>query len=184
MQARIGNSSDIEGILALQKSNLYSELTAAQRTRGFVTTPFTIPQIEEIIEEDGIFVVERKGQIIAYAFAGTWKYFEQWAIFPFMAVRLPGLSFKGGEITTSNSFQYGPVCIDAQYRGKKLLNSIFEVMRLEFVQKFPISITFINKVNQISLRAHQKLGWEIVDEFHFNDNQYLGLAFNMKKSVL
>jgi len=58
MQARIGNPSDIEGILALQKSNLYSELTAAERTKGFVTTPFTIPQIEEIIEEDGIFVVE------------------------------------------------------------------------------------------------------------------------------
>jgi len=101
-----------------------------------------------------------------------------------MTARFPDLTFKNGEITPQNSFQYGPVCIDIQYRGKKILNSIFEIMRLEFVQKFPLSITFINKVNQISLRAHQKLGWEVVDEFHFNDNQYLGLAFDMNNSVL
>ncbi|MEZ4885917.1 MAG: hypothetical protein R3E32_14380 [Chitinophagales bacterium] len=107
MQARLGTSSDIEGILALQKLNLYSELSKAQRLKGFVTTPFTIPQIEEIIEEDGIFVVEKAGQIIAYTFAGSWKYFEQWPIFPFMTDRFPTLSFKDWEITTSNSFQYG-----------------------------------------------------------------------------
>lgn len=184
LQARLATSLDIEGLLALQKLNLYSELTKAQRTKGFVTTPFTIPQIEEIMEDNGVFVVEKNGQIIAYAFAGTWKYFEQWAIFPFMAARLPDLSFNGGEITTANSFQYGPVCIDVQYRGKRILNTIFEAMRLHFVQKFPLSITFINKVNVISLRAHQKLGWEIVDEFDFNDNRYLGLAFDMEKSVL
>ncbi|MGB0932248.1 MAG: hypothetical protein ACPGVB_15810 [Chitinophagales bacterium] len=184
MKARLATSSDIEGILALQKLNLYSEMTKTQRTKGFVTTPFIIPQIEKIMEEDGLFVVEKNGQIIAYAFAGTWKYFAQWAIFPFMAARLPDLSFNDGEITTVNSFQYGPVCIDVQYRGKKILNTIFEAMRLQFMERFPVSITFINKVNAISFRARQKLGWEVVDEFDFNGNRYLGLAFDMKKSVL
>lgn len=58
-------------------------------------------------------------------------------------------------------------------------------MRLEFRKQYPISITFINKINEISEKAHtKKLGWEIIDEFQFNNNTYIGLAFDMEKTVL
>jgi hypothetical protein len=102
-----------------------------------------------------------------------------------MLSRFPNLSFQEKEITSTNSFQYGPVCIAFEYRGTGLLNLIFEEMRLEFSKKYPISVTFINKVNIISEKAHtKKLGWEIIDEFEFNDNTYIGLALDMHQSVL
>ncbi len=186
IKTRIGNKNDIDGILSLQEKNLYSNLNEIERRNGFVTTPFTVNQIEEIIKQNGIFVAENKqGEIVAYAFAGSWKYFGQWEIFNFMVSRFSKLSFKENKITTENSFQYGPVCIDKNYRGKGLLNLIFEEMRIEFLKKYPISITFINKINVISERAHtKKLGWEIIDEFEFNNNSYIELAFDMKNSVL
>lgn len=184
---RIGIQADIPGILALQEKYLYSKLSEEERLNGFVTTPFTIAQIEQIIDEEtGIFVAENeKKEIIAYAFAGSWKYFEQWGIFNYMVSRFPNLSFKENDITTENSFQYGPVCIDMKYRGQGILNLIFEEMRLGFLKRYPISITFINKINVVSEKAHiQQLGWEIVDEFEFNDNHYIALALDMKVSVL
>ena len=186
IKTRIGNKNDITGILSLQEKYLFRNLTDEERKSGFVTTPFTVNQIEEIIKQSGIFVAGNENDvIIAYAFAGSWKYFEQWEIFNFMVSRFPKLSFHGREITTENSFQYGPVCIDKAYRGKGLLNLIFEEMRIEFFKKYPISVTFINKVNGISEKAHtKKLGWVIIDEFEFNDKTYIGLAFDMKNSVL
>lgn len=186
IKTRIGNKTDIDGILVLQEKYLYRNLNEVERECGFVTTPFTTPQLEEIIEQRGIFIAESESdEIIAYAFAGSWKYFEKWEIFNFMVSRLPQLSFNGSEITTENSFQYGPVCIDKKYRGKGLLNQIFEEMRIEFYKKYPLSITFINKVNVISEKAHtKKLGWLIIDEFEFNNKTYIGLAFDMKNSVL
>lgn len=186
IKTRIGNKKDIPDILSLQDKNLYSKLTEKERESGFVTTPFTTEQIEEILKQNGLFVAENEGGlIIAYAFAGTWEYFEQWEIFNFMVSRFPNLSYKSKAITVENSFQYGPVCIDKLYRGQGLLNQIFEEMRLEFVKKFPISITFINSVNVISEKAHtQKLGWEIIDRFEFNNNKYIGLALDMNTSVL
>lgn len=102
-----------------------------------------------------------------------------------MMVRFPQLSFNGKEISTENSFQYGPVCIEKKYRRQGLLNQIFEEMRLEFYKKYPISITFVNKVNVISEKAHtKKLGWAIIDEFDFNNNTYIVLGLDMKNSVL
>lgn len=186
VKTRIGNNQDIEGVLSLQDKYLYSKLTETERKSGFVTTPFTVNQIEEIIKQNGIFIAENEeNKLIAYAFAGSWKYFEQWEIFNFMVARFPDLAFNGNEITTENSFQYGPICIDENYRGSGLLNQVFEEMRIEFFKKYPISVTFINKVNVISTAAHtKKLGWEIIDEFEFNNKTYIGLAFDMKNSVL
>ncbi len=186
VKTRIGNKADIDGILSLQEKYLYRNLNELERKSGFVTTPFTVNQIEEILLQNGIFIAENEQQIIvAYAFAGSWKYFEQWEIFNYMVSRFPKLVFNGNKITTENSFQYGPVCIDKNYRGKGLLNQIFEEMRIEFYKKYPISVTFINKINVISEIAHtKKLGWEIIDEFEFNNNTYIGLAFDMKNSVL
>lgn len=186
IKTRIGNSNDIDGVLSLQKKYLYSNLSEEERKYGFVTTPFTVSQIEEIITQNGLIVAENEcNTIIAYAFAGSWNYFEQWGIFNFMVSRFPILSFNGAEITTENSFQYGPVCIEKSYRGNGVLNLIFEEMRVEFLKKYPISITFINKVNTISEKAHtKKLGWEIIDDFEFNGKSYIGLVFDMEKSVL
>ncbi len=186
INTRIGTKKDINGILSLQEKNLYRNLSNKEKENGFVTTPFTISQIEKIIKQNGIFIAENEGnKIIAYAFAGNWEYFNQWEIFNFMISRFSELSFHKNKITTENSFQYGPICIDKNYRGKGLLNLIFEEMRIEFVRRYPISITFINKENITSKKAHtEKLGWEIIDEFEFNNNKYYGLGFDMKKTVL
>jgi len=186
IETRLATEYDIPGVLVLQDDNLYKNLTPSERERGFVTTPFTIPQLKTIIQKNGLFIAENKNsEIIAYAFAGDWKYFQQWEIFNFMVARFPQLSFQGKKITTQNSFQYGPVCISLSYRGKGILNLIFEEMRIAFEQNFPISITFINQVNLVSKKAHiKKLGWEVIDEFEFNGNSYISLAFDMKKTVL
>ncbi len=186
IKTSIGTTADIPGILALQEKYLYRNLNEEERLRGFVTTPFTAEQIEEVIKQNGNFIATNEEQeIVAYAFAGCWKYFEQWEIFNFMVSRFPQLSFQGGAITTENSFQYGPICIDIPYRGTGLVKQLFEEIRIEFVKKYPISVTFINKVNEVSTKAHtKKLGWEVIDEFDFNDKNYIALAFDMRKSVL
>ena len=182
---RIATVSDITQFLSLQELYLFRNLNEQERLEGFVTTPFTTEQIEEAIAQRGLFIAQSEDlKVIAYAFAASWTYFAQWEIFNYMVSRFPSLSFQGNEITTENSFQYGPVCIDKEYRGTGLLPLIFEEMRLELLKKFPISITFINKINPISEKAHKKLGWKIVDEFDFNNNSYIGLALDMNKSVL
>ena len=182
---RQGRQEDIAGVLELQSKYLYANLTEEQRKKGFVTTPFTIGQIIDIIAEGGLFLALDQEEVVAYIYAGSWTYFQQWPIFSYMIARLPQLNFNDKIITVDNSFQYGPICIAEAYRGQGLINKLFEAMRIVFSLKYPISMTFINKVNVISERAHtQKLGWEIIDNFEFNNNHYLGLAFDMTTSVV
>jgi hypothetical protein len=176
---------DIPGILQLQSKYLVSNLTDDEKKEGFVTTPFTTEQIEKIIGEDGLFIAKGGDKIIAYVYAGSWTYFSQWPIFPFMTSRFDNLSFSNVKITTTNSFQYGPICIDMAYRGTGLLKNIFEYMRVNLQDRYPLSVTFINKINGRSFKAHtEKLKWTVIDEFEFNNNKFWMLGLDMNVSVL
>jgi hypothetical protein len=183
MLTRIATESDIDGILHLQSKNLYANLSIEERANGFVTTPFTPEKIQSLITQTGAFVAEKEGNIIVgYALAGTWEFFSTWEIFPFMVSRFPQLTFQGVKIRTDNSFQYGPVCIERELRGSGAFPKLFETMRNSFAPRFPIGVTFINKLNPRSLKAHtHKLDLEIIDEFEFKGNHFYGLAFLTKR---
>jgi hypothetical protein len=62
---------------------------------------------------------------------------------------------------------------------------LFETMRLGMCERYPIGVTFINRLNPHSYYAHtKKLGMTVIDEFEFNGRPYYGLAFDMTRSVL
>ncbi len=184
MIARPATENDITGIKALQQINLFENLSEKEREKGFVTTPFTTAQLKGLLDEQGLFVAESKGEIKGYTMAAGWDYFSQWPIFPFMISRLSGKVFNGINITEQNSFQYGPVCIDTGLRGTNAFPVLFENMRSAFSLRYPVGITFINQVNERSFKAHtNKLGMALVDEFEFSGRNYYGLAFDTEKSV-
>jgi hypothetical protein len=183
--ARKADPGDMAGVLCLQEKNLYDRLSAEQREKGFVTTPFSAQQLSDLINLDGLFILEVTGKICGYTMAAGWDYFSQWPIFPLMLNRLTGRVWNHCRIGKDNTFEYGPICIDASLRGTNAFPVLFECMRNCFESQFPVGITFINQVNERSVQAHtRKLGMTIIDEFEFNDRHYFGLAFDTKLSVL
>ncbi|OAB27694.1 hypothetical protein SAMN05444395_105177 [Flavobacterium fryxellicola] len=180
----IAKISDIEGVLALQDLYLVTNLSEEEKAFGFVTTPFTVQQLTEVIQKQELFLAKNSNKIIGYIFTGSWDFFKQWPIFDYMTQLIPKLNFLDFDITTENSFQYGPICIHKDYRGKGLITTLFELMRINLSQKYPLSLTFINKINIPSTKAHtEKLKWTIIGDFQFNNNDYYILAYDMKQSV-
>ena len=185
MITRLAEQNDIQGILALQEINLFNNLPEEERKNGFVTTPFTILQLEELLKKDGLFVVEKDGKIMGYTMAAGWDYFSQWPIFPYMISRLSGFVFNNTTISEKNTFEYGPVCIDSSLRGTDAFPRLFEEMRIKLSSTYPVGITFINKVNDRSYKAHtRKAGMTVVDEFEFSGKNYYSLAFDTALSVI
>ena len=180
----IASKNDIAGILDLQELYLVSNLSEEEKVAGFVTTPFTVPLLEYVISQNGIFIAKLNNIIIGYAFAASWDFFSRYPIFEYMISLFPRYKFRDFKLDTTNSFQYGPVCIHKDYRGKGIIKILFEFMRIHTLKKYPLAVTFINKINIPSTRAHvEKLKWEIIDEFSFNNNDYIVLAYDMNVAV-
>jgi hypothetical protein len=182
VELQIANLYHIDGILALQELYLVDNLSAEQKQAGFVTTRLTTDQLKDIIRKQGLFVAMDNDLLVAYIFAGDWDFYYQWPIFREMTSHFQDLAFKNFKINTTESFQYGPICIHENYRGTGLIKPFFEFMRKEMVTRFPLGLTFINMTNTPSLRAHtRRLNWEIIGKFEYNNNHYCILAYDMSE---
>lgn len=179
---RPATPDEIQGVLELQSRYLFANLSEAERRAGFVTTPFTEAQIERVIlEENGLFVAIFQQKIVGYAFAASWDFWSQWPIFVHMVDRMPGISFRGAAVFPEKSFQYGPICLEKNMRGQGVGEALFAAVRAGFAARYPIGLTFINQVNEVSAAFHtRKLGLEIVDRFDFSDKKYFALAFSTR----
>ena len=178
MEYRFASPTDIDNVLELQKKYHIHTILPEDKPDGFVTTLFTREQLLALIEtENGLTVAVDNRRIAAYVMSASWEYWSAWEFFRFMISRLPMLDYAGLRLGTENSYQYGPVCVDKDYRGTGVLQDIFNFSLRAMAGRYPVLVTFINRINPRSLASHtRKLGLEIVSEFELNGNQYLELA--------
>jgi len=170
-QARV---EDIPSLLKLHFKYQIDSIAEEDKKDGFVTTAFTKEELELLIkEENGLFVALKSEEVVAYVMAASWEFWSKWAMFAFMIEDLKNCSYKEEKLTTKNSYQYGPICIEKSLRGSGVLEKIFAFALKKMSYRFKYLITFVNKNNPRSFEAHKrKLGLEVLKEFEFNNNHY------------
>ncbi|MBU2710792.1 hypothetical protein [Zooshikella harenae] len=178
MQLKIAKPEDIDSTLALHYKYQIDSINEKDKESGFVTTAFTKEQLTSLIqEEQGLFIAKDGETVVAYVMAASWKFWSSWPMFAHMIKDLPNLTYFGQTLSIENSYQYGPVCIDKHLRGSGTLENIFHFAKKEMSKRYPILVTFINKINTRSFEAHtRKLGLDVVQEFTYNNNDYYELA--------
>ena len=178
IEFRLAITDDIAAILKLHYRYQVDSIDQDDKKDGFITTAFEHKQLSALIEqESGLFVALKDDKIVAYAMAASWSFWSQWPMFAHMIEELASVQYAGQILSTENSYQYGPVCVDKSVRGQGVFEGIFSYALQAMAQKYPILITFINKVNPRSYAAHtKKVGLEVVQEFEYNNNHYHQLA--------
>lgn len=171
--------NDIAAISKLQQTYHVDTISEEDRPNGFVTTLFSKEQFQELIEkENGLAIACDGDKIVGYAMAASWDYWSTWPLFQHMIKDLPHTEYMGQSLSIENSYQYGPIAVHKDYRGSDVFPNLFEFSRTQMKNKYPILITFINKINPRSYKAHKKLGLDIIKEFEFNNNQYYELGYD------
>lgn len=187
MQLKVAQLKNIESILKLHSKYQIDSIKEEDKKDGFVTTAFTKEQLSDIInQEQGIFIaVNEQDEVLAYVMSASWQYWSKWPMFAFMIEDLKNLEYLGQTLSVDNSYQYGPVCVDKSIRGQGTLEKLFDFALDEMSKKYPILVTFVNKINPRSYEAHKrKLGLEVIQEFEYNNNQYYEFVYDTSKRVL
>ena len=185
MECREATNKDLDDVLTLHSKYHVGTIRNEDRNDGFVTTLFTRNQLQELIDtEQGLFLLLAGQTIIGYAMSGSWNYWKAWPMFQHMIDGLHSRHFLGRTLNISNSYQYGPICIEKEYRGSGALEILFDFARERMSSRFPVLITFVNKSNPRSVAAHiRKLGLETILEFDYNGNTYLEMAYDTSRET-
>ena len=178
MRLKVAELSDIDETLELHYRYQIDSIAEEDKKDGFVTTPFTRNELVELItKENGLFIARKNGRVVAYAMAASWEFWSTWPMFALMIEDLSNLTYQGQALSSENSYQYGPICIDKSIRGTGILEQLFNFAREKMSERFPVLVTFVNKTNGRSFNAHtRKLGLDVIKEFEFNNNHYFEMA--------
>ena len=185
MEYKIAQIKDIEKVLELHSKYQIDSIKQEDKKDGFITTAFTKEQMVDLITlEQGLFIAVLNEKVVAYVMSASWNFWSRWPMFAYMIEDLPNLEYLSQKLSVENSYQYGPVCVDKEYRGSGVLEKIFDFARENMAKRFPILVTFINKINPRSYEAHtKKLKLEVIKEFSYNNNNYYELVYDTSKSL-
>ena len=182
---RVATLEDIEKVLELHFRYQVDSIKEEDKKDGFVTTAFTKEELSELItKESGLFIGVQEDQVMAYVMAASWEFWSKWPMFAHMIKDLSNLTYLGQTLSVENSYQYGPICIDKSVRGSGVLKEIFDFAREAMSKRYPILVTFVNKINPRSFQAHKrKLGLEVIQEFEYNNNNYYEMVYDTSKKI-
>ena len=180
MEIRLATIEDIEGVKGLLRKYHRDTISDEDRPDGFVTTAITDEQLTELIEkEHGVTIIAEPSEggpdkVLGFCFAAPWEFWTAWPLFRHMIDIIPDYEFEGKRLVVSDSYQYGPVCVERSIRGTGAFEDLFYASLAQFRDRFPLMLTFVNQINRRSENAHNnKALMETIGTFDFGDNHYL-----------
>lgn len=171
----------LEQIIALQRQNLYKLLSAErQAEQGFVFAEHTIALLKSMASHLPQIIALADGKVVGYNLAMS----------AFMKNELPSLApmfnefekcvYKGGKLTDHRFVVGGQVCVDNDFRGMGLLSKLYNATKNHLPNDYQLLVTEVSNRNKISLKAHQKMGFEIIHSYDDGVEVWDVIAWDMK----
>ncbi|MBS1526169.1 MAG: GNAT family N-acetyltransferase [Bacteroidetes bacterium] len=171
---------DFEQLLSLQRKNHYTTISReTQDKEGFVYAEHTIGLLKEMSAHAPQIIAMVGDQLVGYTLAMT----------PDMKEAVPSLTpmfgqfgqcfYKGKPLDSYPFIVGGQVCVAEGFRGIGIFPGLYHALAAHTGNRFRLCVTEIAQRNQRSLRAHQKIGFEVIQTYSDSDETWDIVAWEM-----
>ena len=158
--------SDLEGILLLQRENLAQNVTEEEKLdQGFVMVSHKLSDLQDFSKYAPQLILKEGGKVVGYLLAMSKSLRETVPMLKPMFEQIDQITHSGKEIRDSNYLIVGQVCIGKEFRGLGLIDEMFAEYQKIFEEDYDFAITEIVTTNSRSIRAHLRVGFEIIHKF-------------------
>ena len=176
---------DLPGLLELQESNHYENLTPDERKEGFLSARFSVDHFEQMNRDAAVVIAEHDGNVVGYACSAGVDFSRQFPILDAMIAAFGRLAYLGTTLIDARVCVYGPVCVDRTWRGRGVLRGLLVGIKEELAGQFDVAAAFISKANSRSFAAHvDGLGMTVLGDYAFDSGRYWIVAFGIPASDL
>lgn len=182
LEYRISSDPDVlQQIIGLQRKNIAEVLSSAElKQEGFVTVHHDLPLLQKICGNYGHAVAMEGDRLVAYALVMLKEYAADVAILVPMFEKINQLSYHQKLLKEQPYLVMGQVCIDKAYRGLGLFSQLYQSMQRALSDDFTFLITEVALRNPRSIRAHQKVGFQCIEEYSTETEDWQILLWDWK----
>ncbi len=156
-----------EQILQLQRQNLFTAISEEeQEQQGFVFAEHTVPLLKKMAAHLPQVIAVSDGKVVGYNLAMSVAMKNELPSLIPMFAEFERSEFKGRLLSTYNFMVGGQVCVDKNFRGQGILGRLYHETRNRVSSSYQLCVTEIALRNIISLRAHLKIGFEVISTYH------------------
>ena len=163
----VQSDADVKGILGLQNANLRQNVPVdVQASQGFVTVRHD-PAVLTRMNQAAPSVIAKDGDtVVGYALTmlpdfGT----DVPELLPLFEL-VNTLTYKEKPLRTYAWYVMGQVCVADGYRGQQIFDRMYAHHREVYGDRYELLITDISANNTRSMRAHARVGFDPLHEFH------------------
>jgi GNAT superfamily N-acetyltransferase len=152
-----------------------------QAAEGFVFAEHTLPVLQRMaaLSPQAIALVD--GQVVGYCLSlpvslkadvpSLAPMFEQFGRCVYQGRPLPSYRFIVG----------GQVCVDRAHRGNGLLARLYGQLRQSVAGAYDLCVTEIATRNHVSVRAHERMGFETISTYSDACDDWVIVAWNLRR---
>jgi RimJ/RimL family protein N-acetyltransferase len=164
---------ELDQIADLSRENLVTNISAETKAKeGFVTWQYSADALRAL-HAIAPSVIVTDGKIVAgYALTLT---HASALIYPPMRHSLEHISsleYRDRKVGDSRFYLMGQICVGAAYRGRGVVEQLYRYHHDHFSPRFDLLATEISTSNPRSLRAHQKVGFEVINTYRDDTDQW------------
>jgi hypothetical protein len=177
---RLG-SEELYQLDDLQKRNLRSDLDLSERSAGFLSGAIAREDIIAMNRDLAVIVCLDKSELLGFLCASSLDFNRKLPLPAKMIDRLGVIDFHGRKIDSLDSFVAGPVCVEKDKRGQGIFSGLYENLFVTTKDRFDLAVSLIDITNEPSLKAHQKIGYEIVDMFGHDGQEFYTVTLPLQR---
>ena len=178
------STEDLQGIIDLQKANLSTLISEDEKAnQGFVFVQHSLEDLKKLNDIEAHIVALDGNIIAAYILAMTKDSRADIPQLVPMFRQFDEIMFNGRKVSEYNYIAVGQVCIGKSYRGEGLFDKCYAKYREAFENKYDFAITEISTSNHRSMRAHFRVGFEVIHTFHDGVDEWNIVIWDWSKMV-
>lgn len=172
---RVTQEAQLGAIQALQSANLRRQMSDAEASeQGFLIAEYSLDFLRQMHACHPSIIALDGDQLAGYALVASRKVRSGHPLLEDLCRQIDDLSFRHRKLGDANYVVVGQLCVAKQYRGKGLVQRMYQHFRESLQPHYEYCITDIARANPRSLNAHLKTGFQVIHSIQFE-----GLEWNV-----
>jgi GNAT superfamily N-acetyltransferase len=150
------------------------------QTQGFVTMVHDIEVLQKMHDLAPSVIAKDGGRVVGYALVMLRECRELFPPLEPMFKNLDILEYRNNAINAYRFYIMGQVCIDKKFRRTGLFDQLYQKHKELYSGQYDFIITEVSARNQRSLRAHERVGFETINIYSDEVDEWAVVLWNWK----